>query len=45
MENNEWVHEGSRGCCNVNACTSFYATKWLFCRHLGVDASYGGSLL
>jgi hypothetical protein len=45
MEENEWVHEGSRGCCNVNACTSSYEAKWLFCRHSGVDASYGGSLL
>jgi hypothetical protein len=23
----------------------FYAAKWLFCRHLGVDATYGGSFL
>jgi hypothetical protein len=33
MEENEWVHEGSRGCCKVNACTSSYA-KWLFHKHL-----------
>jgi len=30
MEDNAWVHEGSRGCCKVNACTSSYATKWCF---------------
>jgi hypothetical protein len=45
MEDNEWVHEGSRGCCDVNACISSYAAKWLFCRHSEVDASYNGSLL
>jgi hypothetical protein len=34
MVENEWVHEGSRACCKVNACSNSYATKWLFCRHL-----------
>jgi hypothetical protein len=35
----EWVHEGSRGYYKVNACTSFYVAKWLFCRHL--DQTHG----
>jgi hypothetical protein len=39
MEKNEWVHEGSRRCCKVNACTSSYASKWLFCKHL--DQTHG----
>jgi hypothetical protein len=39
MEKNEWVHEGSRWCCKVNACTRFYAPKWLFCRNL--DQKHG----
>ncbi len=39
MEENEWVHEGSRGCCKVNACTSFYVAKCLFHRHL--DQTHG----
>jgi hypothetical protein len=39
MEENEWVHEGSRGCCKVNACTSFYAAKWLLHKHL--DQTHG----
>jgi len=29
MEDNEWAHEGSRWCYKVDACTSFYVTKWL----------------
>jgi len=39
MEENEWVHEGSRRCCKVNACISFYAAKWLFHKHL--DQTHG----
>jgi len=39
MEENEWVHEGSRRCCKVNACTSFYVAKRLFHRHL--DQTHG----
>ncbi len=39
MEEIEWVHEGSRWCCKVDACTSFYAAKWLFHRHL--DQTHG----
>jgi hypothetical protein len=27
MEENEWVHEGSRACYKVNACNNSYATK------------------
>jgi hypothetical protein len=27
MEENEWFHEGLRGCCKVNACTSSYAGR------------------
>ncbi len=34
MEKNEWVHEGSKTCCKVNACSNSYATKWLLCKHL-----------
>jgi hypothetical protein len=34
MEENEWVHEGSRACCKVNACSNSYAAKWLLCKHL-----------
>jgi hypothetical protein len=30
MEDSEWAHKGSRWFCKVDACTSFYATKWLF---------------
>jgi hypothetical protein len=30
IEENEWVHEGLRRCCKVNACTGSYATKWCF---------------
>jgi hypothetical protein len=39
MEENEWVHEGSIGCCKVNACTNFYAFKWLLRKHL--DQTHG----
>jgi hypothetical protein len=39
MEENEWVHESSKRCCKVNACTSSYATKRLFCKHL--DQTHG----
>ncbi len=39
MEENEWVHEGSRECCKVNACTSSYAAKWSFYKHL--DQTHG----
>jgi hypothetical protein len=35
----EWVHESSGRCCKVNACTSSYVAKWLFCRHL--DQTHG----
>jgi hypothetical protein len=34
MEENEWVHDSSRGCCKMNTCTTSYATKWLFHKHL-----------
>jgi hypothetical protein len=34
MEENEWVHETSRGCYKVNACTSSYVAKWLLHKHL-----------
>jgi hypothetical protein len=34
MEENEWVHEGSRACRKVNACNNSYVAKWLFCKHL-----------
>jgi hypothetical protein len=34
MEENEWVHEGSRGCYKVNACISSSAAEWLFHKHL-----------
>jgi hypothetical protein len=34
MEENEWIHESSRGCCKVNACTSVYVAKWMLQRHL-----------
>jgi len=30
----EWAHKCSRCFCKVDACTSFYAAKWLFCQHL-----------
>jgi len=30
MEDSEWAHKGSRWCCKVDACTNFYAVKWLF---------------
>jgi hypothetical protein len=39
MEENEWVHEGSKGCCKINVCTSSYAAKWLLHRHL--DQTHG----
>jgi hypothetical protein len=39
MEENEWVHEGSRGCCKVDACTSSYVAKWLLRKHL--DQTHG----
>ncbi len=39
MEENEWFHEGLRGCCKVNACTSSYVGKWLFRKHL--DQTHG----
>ncbi len=39
MEKNEWVHEGSRWCCKVDACICFYAPKWLFCKNL--DQTHG----
>jgi hypothetical protein len=39
IEENEWVHEGSRRCCKVHACISFYVGKWLFHRHL--DQTHG----
>jgi hypothetical protein len=34
IEENEWVHEGSKACCKVNACSNSYVAKWLFCKHL-----------
>jgi hypothetical protein len=34
IEDNEWVHKGSRWFCKVDACTCFYAAKWLCCQHL-----------
>jgi hypothetical protein len=34
MEDNEWVHKGLRWFCKVDACTCFYATKWLCCQPL-----------
>jgi hypothetical protein len=34
MEDNEWVHKGSRWCCKLDACTNSYEAKWLFCQHL-----------
>jgi len=39
MKDNEWVHDGSRGCCKINACTTSHAGKWLFRRHL--DQTHG----
>ncbi len=39
MEENEWIHEGSRRYCKVNACPSFYVAKWLFHKHL--DQTHG----
>jgi len=30
MEDNEWAHKGSRWCCKVDACTSFYVVQWCF---------------
>jgi hypothetical protein len=39
MGKNEWLHEGLRGCCKVNACISSYAGKWLFHKHL--DQTHG----
>jgi len=29
MEDSEWAHKGSKSCCKVDACTSFYVAKWL----------------
>jgi hypothetical protein len=37
MEENEWVHEGSRACCKVNVCTNSYATKF----HKHLDQTHG----
>lgn len=34
IKENKWVHEGLRGCCKVNACTSLYNAKQLLCKHL-----------
>ncbi len=34
MEENEWIHEGSRTCCKLNACNNSYAAKRLICKHL-----------
>ncbi len=34
MDENEWVHEGSKWYCKVDACTYSYTAKWLFCKHL-----------
>jgi hypothetical protein len=39
MEDNESVHEGSKWCCKVDARINFYATKWLFHKHL--DRTHG----
>ncbi len=39
MKENEWFLEGLKGCCKVNACTSSYAGKWLFHKHL--DQTHG----
>ncbi len=33
MEEFEWVHEGLKRCYKMNACTSSYVAKWLFCKH------------
>jgi hypothetical protein len=33
MEEFEWVHEGLNRCYKMNACTSSYVAKWLFCKH------------
>jgi hypothetical protein len=41
MEENDWVHESSRGCCKVNACTSSYATKWLSHKHMWPSNAIG----
>jgi hypothetical protein len=30
MEDSEWAHKGSRWCCKVDACTSFYVFKWCY---------------
>ncbi len=34
MEDSVWAHKGSRWCCKVDACISFYVVKWLFYQHL-----------
>jgi hypothetical protein len=34
MEDNEWVHKGSKWYCKVDACTNSYVAKWLFREHL-----------
>jgi hypothetical protein len=34
MEDSDWAHKGSRWCCKVDACISYYAIKWLLCQHL-----------
>jgi hypothetical protein len=39
IEKNEWVHEGSKRCYKVNACTNSYVAKLLFCKHL--DQTHG----
>jgi hypothetical protein len=38
-QENEWVHEGLRGCYKMNACTSSYAAKWSLRKHL--DQTHG----
>ncbi len=34
MEDNEWVHEGSKWCCKVDAYISSYVAKWMIYKHL-----------
>ncbi len=36
----EWVHKGFKCFCKVDACTSSYVAKWLFCQHLEQTRSF-----